>query len=281
MRKIITLFVIALSFLCSNAQETWKAVKVFELNIDSVYGMYIDTVGTTNGDVFFCFYKRINSSQTSIIKTDINGNVIDVIDEIPSVDLTVFTIYNGDTIYITNYTAMIINATNGDTIDGPTTSSFPEFIAASSSNVYCFYRHIGAKKNLSHVYNLFNHNAIYETYKDLTGLYCSGGVVYILEPGLLTYIFENLSYRKQVKISGKFNSLGVYKNSIYTFSPTDKAVYRLEPSDETAVYSVIETDNMKEPVHYSLDGRITDPSTPGMHIVKYPDGSVSKIIVIH
>ena len=97
----------------------------------------------------------------------------------------------------------------------------------------------------------------------------------------MTYIYEDLSYRKQVKISGKFNSLGVYKNSIYTFSPTDKAVFRLEPSDETAVYSVIETDNMKEPVHYGLDGRITDPSTPGIHIVKYPDGSVSKTIVIH
>ena len=49
MRKIVTLFVIAVSFLLhANAQDSLKVVKVFEIDtvgIGSLSGMYIDSVG--------------------------------------------------------------------------------------------------------------------------------------------------------------------------------------------------------------------------------------------
>ena len=73
----------------------------------------------------------------------------------------------------------------------------------------------------------------------------------------------------------------MYRGWLYLYNLMDNSVYRLElPRNiETAVGSIVEADGMKEAVHYGLDGRITDPSTPGVHIIRLPDGTVSKTIV--
>jgi hypothetical protein len=54
---------------------------------------------------------------------------------------------------------------------------------------------------------------------------------------------------------------------------------RIDPYMTGISSTYVEADGMKEAVHYGLDGRITDPSTPGVHIIRLPDGTVSKTIV--
>ena len=66
MKRIISLLALALTVLLqANAQEQWNAVKVFDLDVDdaaSVYNMYIDSVGTTDGGALFCFQTDSNCS---------------------------------------------------------------------------------------------------------------------------------------------------------------------------------------------------------------------------
>ena len=50
-------------------------------------------------------------------------------------------------------------------------------------------------------------------------------------------------------------------------------------SDETLVFPTSEQEIKMEKVRYGLDGRMIDASIPGMHIIKYSDGSLKKIIV--
>ena len=134
MRKIVTLFVITVSFLLhAYAQDTLNAVKVFELDatgIDGLGSMRIDSVGSSDGNAVFCFYSKIDSTTKIQVRTDIEGNVIDVTDAPP---YTFYTVYNGDTLYISIY-GDVINATSGDTIAHV---GVPKGIAASSWNI-CF-----------------------------------------------------------------------------------------------------------------------------------------------
>lgn len=51
------------------------------------------------------------------------------------------------------------------------------------------------------------------------------------------------------------------------------------PSGMSYIYSVAISETKSVPVHYGLDGRVIDASIPGMHIIKYSDGAVKKIIV--
>ena len=78
MRKIIILFATAASVMLNvYAQDTWNAVKVFELDSEdagNVYNMYIDSVGATDGKAVFCF----QASTQKLIKTDSRGSVIEV-----------------------------------------------------------------------------------------------------------------------------------------------------------------------------------------------------------
>lgn len=106
MKKGITLLTIILSVLHSYAQENWNAVKVFELNTDDIYNFYIDTIGTEDGKVDFCF----QTSDYKLIKTDAQGNIIDVTDS----PYHYYTIFNGDTIIIDD--GYVINVSKGDTI---------------------------------------------------------------------------------------------------------------------------------------------------------------------
>ena len=76
MRRVITLFALLFIGLYSNAQDSWNAVKVFELDAeDDVYSIYIDSVGTSGGNAVFCFQ---TDSTNKLIKTDFKGDIIEV-----------------------------------------------------------------------------------------------------------------------------------------------------------------------------------------------------------
>lgn len=279
MKKIITLFSIILSVQYSYAQDNWNAVKVFELDLDgnNVCYMYIDTVEAMDGGVVFCF----QTSDNKIIKTDAQGNIIDRTEALYHFD---FAIYNGDTLYI-DIPGCVINATSGDTIY-QSLSYIPISIAASPYGIYLYLIREGRRCG-HRVSNILNKTTIYEFdhMYDSYSMYCSEGILYILQSpdddkSVLTYFKEDLSYRNQVTIQYyNLTEIAVYRGLIYAYSDIDKAVYRLEPSNETGIDSIIRKDNLKEPVHYGLEGIKTDSSTPGIHIVRNPDGSVRKSIV--
>lgn len=281
MRKIIILFATAASvMLHAYAQETWNAVKLFEIDttvINSVGKMYIDYTGTQDGDFVFCFHTKIDSSSYKTVKTDIRGNVIDIT-EVPS--YSIFTVFNGDTLYITN--TGLINATSGNILYRSNNNYVCLDITSSSSGLYVYLKN--KKRGASIVRNMVNGNDLYYTI-NFCGFCCDENGIYIIEhfdgvKGYLNYVDE-----KTANITQFFHTIDgpefivEYKGTLYVYSKTEKAVYRLEPSDGTAVYSITELKGNTEPIHYGLDGRMIESSTPGIHILKYPDGKVNKIVV--
>lgn len=286
MKKILSLIVMVVSVLIqTNAQGTLSAVKVFELDSEyanDVYNMYIDSVSSKDDNVVFCFSAMPNSPIT--VRTDVSGNIIDLSDSCS----WFFTIYNGDSLLIIDryhYPSPIINSTTGDTVS----IVYDEGIlamTASSSGAYLYTIYAGKRKVPYYVYNVLTGQQVYSFknsgFISSWGLCCSDGVIYILHGGTLTYANEDGSNIKHASVSlAKVRGIGVYRGWLYLYNLMDNSVYRLElPRNiETAVGSFVETDGMKEAVHYGLDGRITDPSTPGVHIIRFPDGTVSKTIV--
>jgi hypothetical protein len=285
MRKIITLFAIAASVILNvYAQDSLKAVKMFEIDtvgIGSLSRMYVDSVGAKDESAVFYFYSKIDSNE-KIIRTDIEGNIIDITD---SPAYSCYTVYNGDTLYIDDHGTMV-NATSGDTI---TSVGVPQGFAASPSGIFVLHCNVGKRTIPYYLQNILNNNTLW-SFKNQGVLNVSGfcygeGKVYMLTRmnggmGKLTYMNEDGSDRKQVIVPVlNASGIGVYRGSLYVYSKTENAVYRIEPSDETRVYSVLETGINTEPIHYGLDGRMIESSTPGIHILKYPDGSVNKIVV--
>ena len=280
MRKIIVLLAMALSAsLKTYAHDTWNAVNVFDLNYStgSVGKMYIDSVGSTD-DAVFCFHTKIDSFN-KIIRTDFEGNIIDVT---ASPSYSYYTVFNGDTIYINYPGGAIVNAINGDTIY-KSSSFYPIGIASSSTGLYTHLRH-SMRSPTPPVVNILTGIGIYSTWSTLSGLCCGEGVVYILEPqndnSLLTYVYEDISGKNQAIVPvDNPNGMGVYRGSLYIYSQSDKAVYRLESPSKTSVYSITELKANSDPIHYGLNGRMIESSAPGIHILKYPDGKVNKIVV--
>lgn len=285
MRKIITLFAIAASVILNvYAQDSLKAVKMFEIDtvgIGSLSRMYVDSVGAKDESAVFYFYSKIDSNE-KIIRTDIEGNIIDITD---SPAYSCYTVYNGDTLYIDDHGTMV-NATSGDTI---TSVGVPQGFAASPSGIFVLHCNVGKRTIPYYLQDILNNNTLW-SFKNQGVLNVSGfcygeGKVYMLTRmnggmGKLTYMNEDGSDRKQVIVPVlNASGIGVYRGSLYVYSKTENAVYRIEPSDETRVYSVLETGINTEPIHYGLDGRMIESSTPGIHILKYPDGSVNKAVV--
>lgn len=285
MRKIITLFAIAASVILNvYAQDSLKAVKMFEIDtvgIGSLSRMYVDSVGAKDESAVFYFYAKIDSNE-KIIRTDIEGNVIDLTDA-PA--YSCYTVYNGDTLYIDDHGTMV-NATSGDTI---TSVGVPQGFAASPSGIFVLHCNVGMRTIPYYLQDILNNNTLW-SFKNQGVLNVSGfcygeGKVYMLTRmnggmGKLTYMNEDGSDRKQVIVPVlNASGIGVYRGSLYVYSKTENAVYRIEPSDETRVYSVLETGTSSEPVHYGLDGRMIDSLVPGIHIFRFPDGRVNKIVV--
>lgn len=283
MRKIITLFSFVITvFLQANAQEQWNAVKVFDLDVDdarSVYSMYIDSVGTTDGEAIFCFQQFLSTDAFKLIKTDLSGNVIEVTDN----PYPHFSVLNGDTLICRN-NKVVINASSGDTIYTHSVY-YCLRIAASSSQAYVYIENPYRNGRPSYVINCLNEKRIHETFM-FGALCCSRSELYIIERdngvqgSLITFDEKTGETIKTIHTVKEPNGIAVYRGTLYVYSQTDKAVYKLQPSDETAAYSIIDSEVNSEPVHYGLDGKIIDSSTPGIHIVRYPDGTVNKTIVL-
>ncbi|MCQ2068135.1 MAG: hypothetical protein MJY68_03415 [Bacteroidaceae bacterium] len=271
MKKIATLFIIGIStYLYSFAQDKWNAVKMFDLDTnEKVYNFYIDSVGVTNGEAVFCF----QTNTEKLIKTKFNGEIIENTDN----PYHFFTVLNGDTLVSSGSN---IIAPNGTTLY--TFYYTCEYIASSYSNAYVYLH--SPNRGYSYVVNCMNGVHILKTFR-LSGLCTSKNGVYMIErddgtTGNLFYVDENNGDSIQTIHSiHEPRGIAEYRGSLYVFSLTDKALYRLELSQETAVLPIPRPNNPKYPIHYRLDGIKIEESTPGFHLVKYPDGSVKKIMI--
>lgn len=279
MRKIIILFATAASVMLNvYAQDTWNAVKVFDFDLEdagNVYEMYIDSVGATDGNAVFCF----QVSTQKLIKTDSKGNVIEVTSN-PYAD---HTIYNGDTLYIT-YPGVVVNTTSGDTVLRSYGRYICRDITASSSGIYVFL--FNTSRGPSIVKSVLTNEKIFETYY-FNGFCASKDGVYIFESKkyddvkcYLNYVDVKTGNTVQtIHTISEPKGIAEFRGSLYVYSLTDRSVYRLESPSETSVYSITELKTNSDPVHYGLDGRKIEYSIPGIHILKYPDGKVNKIVV--
>ena len=75
----IALLLLSLYSMGQNQIDTdfkWNAVKVFNLDFDDVYNIFIDTLNAANGEAAFCF--QTNSGK--LIKTDIKGVTLSTVD---------------------------------------------------------------------------------------------------------------------------------------------------------------------------------------------------------
>ena len=240
MRKIITLFVaVTWGILYTHAQDTLKAIKVFDLDVGdarSVYSMYIDSVGTTDGEAIFCFQQFLSTDTLKLIKTDFSGNVIEVTDN-PYPD---FSILNGDTLICRN-NKVVINASSGDTIY----KHFAYYclrIAASFSQAYVYIENPYRNGRPSYVINCLNEKRIHETFM-FGALCCSKSELYIIErdddgQGLLITFDEKTGETiKTIHTVKEPVGLAVYRGKLYVYSQTDNAVYRLELPEKTTTVS--------------------------------------------
>ncbi|MBO7049978.1 MAG: hypothetical protein J6W42_05120 [Bacteroidaceae bacterium] len=294
MKKIFTLFVaVTWGILYTHAQDTLNAVKVFEpdtIGTGGLSGMYIDILGAADGNAVFCFHSKMDSNE-KLIRTDIYGNVIDITDA-PSYSL--FTVYNGDTIYITNTVpADVVNATIDDTIahlDVPSDLiETPLAISSSSSGIYVFHYDPSYRTVGYFVQNILNNKFILSFrnpgYLKYSGFCCCNGEVYILSlmndgNGLLTYINE-VGGDKNQAIVPVLNCSGIaeYRGSLYVYSQTYNAVYRLELPEKITTGikrpEIKETVNIVSESYYDLLGRRMDtPSGLTIVVTRYTDGTI-------
>jgi len=274
MKQLFTLFTLILTVLSSSAQEQWNAVKVFDFNPydQEVMDMRIDTVGVADGEFVFSFLTSYGTFplRQKIISTDSNGNVINATDY--PYQFSYYTVMeNGDTLIAGDG---VINVTKNVTISY---LNYCYHITSTSSGIYVNFW--DGKRGGRYLMNIVNQKKICDS-----GTQCPmcrrGDGIYIIIGGDLCYYDEKTNEITKTK-HNVHNPVGIaeYRGSLYVYSQTDKAVYRLEPPEVTAVYSITELKCNTEPIHYGLDGRIIESSTPGIHILKYPDRKVNKIVV--
>lgn len=278
MQMKIKYYLLAVILCCPflNAQNKWEAKKVFELDIDSIYNFYIDTIDANDGVVDFCF----QTMSDNLVKTDANGTKHSITNN----PYKYFYLLNSDTIILGNHSVIKNNRDTICVLPDKGTASYLSYIAASSNGTYVYY-YAGWG---SFVYNVGKQSGdsikVVFASSPLSGLCCYGGYVYGIESYdnvgiLLQYDEINKAKYTQNAISIK-SPVGIagYGGYLYFFSNTDKTLYRLESSDETATHSIINSKIEREASHYGADGRIINPTTRGIHIVKSHDGSVYKYI---
>lgn len=280
MRKILLLFaMLLLAFVQANALDTLRIVKVFEpdtVGIGSLSSMYIDSVGAKDEGAVFCFHTKTDSV-VKILRTDIEGNVIDLIN---APTYSRYTVYNGDTLYIDVH-GNVVNAASGDTI---TSVGVPKGFAASSSGIFVFHFWPGARTNPCYVQDILNNKTLWiiEIHGDINvSGFCYGeGKIYALVRlnggmGNLTYMNEDGTNMKQFIIPViNASGIGVYRGSLYAYSKTDNAVYRLDPPEVVTSVSSNRAE-VEQTAYYNLLGEKTDtPSGLTIVVTRYSDGSV-------
>ena len=276
MKKILSLIVMVVSVLIqTNAQGTLSAVKVFEpdtIGIGGLSDMYIVSVGAKEEGAWFCFY-TMKDSIWKILRTDIEGRVIDLTDK----PAYTYTVYNGDTLYIDPH-GIMVNAASGDTITNGVGVTVG--IAASPSGIYVFRFYPGKRTIPYYVTEILNHNTLWRF--ENTGTinvngFCYGeGVVYILMgKAKLTYMNEDGSNRREVIVPVEdARGMGVFGGSLYVYSQTDNAVYRLDPPEVVTSVSSNRA-GVEQTAYYNLLGEKTDaPSGLTIVVTRYNDGSI-------
>jgi len=266
----------------------WSAVKVFELDIDSVYNIYIDTLNDNNVDAEFCF----QTVTGKLVKTDPQGSILSITDN----PYTYFTVFNGDTLILND---LKVENTKGDSIasvlhEGETRSALSEshYIAASSSGIYVYWGVNAGSTRYSlndQVRNLleFENNYLVFWTTHLVGLCAYQGVIYGLSlfDGYVSITYANEQSDKPIAYSyADVNvrypaGIAGYQNSLFVYSNADKALYRLEQSDQTKVFSIDNSSSKEMIPSYGLDGKRVESSSNRIHIRTSTDGSTNKVII--
>ncbi|MBR5936186.1 MAG: hypothetical protein IKZ89_08540, partial [Bacteroidaceae bacterium] len=234
-KKIALLYVFILSAFVAHSQTVFNAVKVFELDTDSVYNFYIDTIGTGSGNAEFCF----QTVTGKLVKTDSQGSILSITDN----PYTYFTVFNGDTLILND---LKVENTKGDSIscvlkEGETRTTFEShYIVASSLGIYVYWGHTTRYSYSDQVRNLFEELNIPVFWTPcIVGLCVYDGIVYgislLNECVSLTYAKERTENQKaysdaDVNIKSPAGIAG-YQGFLYVYSNADKALCRLEQSD--------------------------------------------------
>lgn len=225
-------------------------VKVFDLGIDNVYNIYIDSPVSSDGEPTFCF-----QTSDKLIKTDSQGKIIAE----TANPYRYFTVFNGDTLILKGYN--VINA-KGDTVaHAYGINGSYQYLAVSSSGVYVFqYMKYGTSNVMD-----FLSNDIRFMVSDLKGLCCSGGFIYGISkqsvetyPSLLYYRKENdpkISYSVPQVIKEP-RGIAEYQNCLYIYSASDKALYKIEaplPPNQTVTESSADSLHIGKDTIYYLE----------------------------
>lgn len=230
-------------------QIQWNAIKVFDLGLDQVYNLYIDTLGFNGVETVICFQTKTGQ----LIKTDFDGTILSA-EKNP---YTYFACSDGDSLIIDGYS--IVNE-KGETLNYVIPSDYCSYITVSKKGVYVFagYNHsvVGYiagfyKKTFNKMSSRFSANIMDSDY--ISGLCYSDGLIFNI---ICTSIPRNyLEYRK-VSDPGSRTSrilrvnnpagIGAYGDFLYVYSNTDKALYRLETPDGIGISALI-TEPEEEP----------------------------------
>ena len=208
-----------------------NTVKVFDLDIDNVYNIYIDDI---DGNVTFCF-----QTSDKLIKTNPQGEII----ETTGNPYRYFTVLNGDTLILKGHAVIDIN---GETIvDYYGIKGSYQYIAASQAGIFVF-QNVG---NGSSVQDFLGGKRIFFA-SNLKGLCCNGGIVYGIQPQSVESFPSLLTWRNADDLNSSTNQqplqindprgIAVYGDYLYIYSNADKSLYRIEaplPQDQTATES--------------------------------------------
>ena len=224
-----------------------NTVKVFDLDIDNVYNIYIDDA---DGVVTFCF-----QTSDKLIKTNPQGEII----ETTGNPYRYFTVLNGDTLILKDHSVIDVN---GNTIvDYYGIRGSYQYIAASQAGIFVF-QNVNVNGVSSSVQNFMGGNMVFIA-SNLKGLCCNGGIVYGIQPqsadtfpSLLTWRntddSNSSSYQMPLQISEP-RGIAVYGDYLYIYSNADKALYRIEapsPQDQTVTESRADSLNIGKDTIY-------------------------------
>ena len=284
-KKLFFLCLSIMSVLIAGSQTVFNTVKVFKLDTDSVYNFYIDTIGTGSGNAEFCF----QTVTGKLVKTDSQGSILSITDN----PYTYFTVFDCDTLILNG---LMVENTRGDSIacvprEGENRSALVEthYIAASSTGIYVYW---GANVNSviaggnDQVRNLYDktYPVLWTTH--VAGLCVYQGVVYALSLNMLDgYVF--MMYAKEQTTKSTYADVDIrhpagiagYRNSLYVYSNADKAMYRLEQSEQTKVSPIDNSSSDDFIISYGLDGKKAEPSSHEIQIRTNADGTANKVFI--
>ncbi|MBR4594738.1 MAG: hypothetical protein IKO33_09225 [Bacteroidaceae bacterium] len=288
-RRIVLLVLFITSVFIAHSQTVFNPVKAFDLDTDSIYNFYIDTIGTESGNAVFCF----QTITGKLVKTDSDGSIISTTPN----PYKYFAVYQGDTLILDD--TIVINS-KGDHIasilyEGEDRPELYEshFISVSPSGIYTYWglnphstkssygdqirNVIGSDRLTSsifatHIIGLCVYQeTIYALHYNFSDEYVSIGCKHEpISPSYDTFI-DQVNLRNPAGIAG-------YKGSLYVYSNIDKALYRLEQTEPTNVNAFKNFSPDEQSISYGIDGKEIESNSSALQIRKNNDG-VSKVIV--